>query len=103
MPSACVSISTSKPRNLDRGSLGHLVPACWRNKPSGTTDVFGRLSKDEREIAGRRHVLAVVFLMAVFLFVVDVFWIKILQSPPIKVLLFDPSQERVRQSEQSQW
>jgi DNA (cytosine-5)-methyltransferase 1 len=29
--------------NLDRAGLGHLVPACWRNKPSGTTDVFGRL------------------------------------------------------------
>jgi DNA (cytosine-5)-methyltransferase 1 len=30
-------------RNLDRADLGHLVPACWRNKPRGTTDVFGRL------------------------------------------------------------
>lgn len=30
-------------RNLDRAGLGHLVPPCWRNKPSGTTDVFGRL------------------------------------------------------------
>lgn len=30
-------------RNLDRADLGHLVPQCWRNKPSGTTDVFGRL------------------------------------------------------------
>jgi DNA (cytosine-5)-methyltransferase 1 len=30
-------------RNLDRNNLGHLVPPCWRNKPSGTTDVFGRL------------------------------------------------------------
>jgi DNA (cytosine-5)-methyltransferase 1 len=30
-------------RNLDRAELGHLVPACWRNKPTGTTDVFGRL------------------------------------------------------------
>jgi DNA (cytosine-5)-methyltransferase 1 len=30
-------------RNLDRAGLGHLVPACWRNKPTGTTDVFGRL------------------------------------------------------------
>jgi DNA (cytosine-5)-methyltransferase 1 len=30
-------------RNLDRAGLGHLVPACWRNKPAGTTDVFGRL------------------------------------------------------------
>jgi DNA (cytosine-5)-methyltransferase 1 len=30
-------------RSLDAEGLGHLVPACWRNKPTGTTDVFGRL------------------------------------------------------------
>ncbi|OJU83808.1 MAG: hypothetical protein BGO11_06130, partial [Solirubrobacterales bacterium 70-9] len=30
-------------RNLDRAGLGDLVPNCWRNKPTGTTDVFGRL------------------------------------------------------------
>lgn len=30
-------------RNLDRAGLEHLVPRCWRNKPKGTTDVFGRL------------------------------------------------------------
>jgi DNA (cytosine-5)-methyltransferase 1 len=29
--------------SLDASGLGHLVPACWRNKPTGTTDVFGRL------------------------------------------------------------
>src|SRR5205823_4449535 len=29
--------------NLDRAGLGQLVPPCWRNKPTGTTDVFGRL------------------------------------------------------------
>jgi DNA (cytosine-5)-methyltransferase 1 len=29
--------------SLDADGLGHLVPACWRNKPTGTTDVFGRL------------------------------------------------------------
>lgn len=28
---------------LDAAGLGHLVPPCWRNKPKGTTDVFGRL------------------------------------------------------------
>jgi DNA (cytosine-5)-methyltransferase 1 len=28
---------------LEAKGLGDLVPACWRNKPSGTTDVFGRL------------------------------------------------------------
>lgn len=30
-------------RNLDRAGLGDLVPRCWRDKPTGTTDVFGRL------------------------------------------------------------
>jgi DNA (cytosine-5)-methyltransferase 1 len=30
-------------RNLDRVGLGDLVPRCWREKPTGTTDVFGRL------------------------------------------------------------
>jgi DNA (cytosine-5)-methyltransferase 1 len=30
-------------RNLDRAGLADLVPRCWREKPSGTTDVFGRL------------------------------------------------------------
>jgi DNA (cytosine-5)-methyltransferase 1 len=30
-------------RNLDRAGLGELVPRCWRAKPTGTTDVFGRL------------------------------------------------------------
>jgi DNA (cytosine-5)-methyltransferase 1 len=29
--------------SLDAAGLGHLVPQCWRNKPTGTTDVFGRL------------------------------------------------------------
>jgi len=31
---------------LDAAGLGHLVPRCWRNKPTGTTDVFGRLYWD---------------------------------------------------------
>jgi DNA (cytosine-5)-methyltransferase 1 len=31
---------------LDDAGLGHLVPQCWRNKPTGTTDVFGRLYWD---------------------------------------------------------
>jgi DNA (cytosine-5)-methyltransferase 1 len=30
-------------RNLDRAGLQNLVPRCWRDKPTGTTDVFGRL------------------------------------------------------------
>ena len=28
---------------LDADGLGHLVPRCWREKPTGTTDVFGRM------------------------------------------------------------
>lgn len=30
-------------RALDAQGLGHLVPPCWRNKLTGTTDVFGRM------------------------------------------------------------
>lgn len=30
-------------KNLDKAGLGELVPRCWREKPTGTTDVFGRL------------------------------------------------------------
>lgn len=40
-------------RNLDRAGLGDLVPACWRNKPTGTTDVFGRLWWDRPSITIR--------------------------------------------------
>lgn len=29
--------------SLDAAGLGRLVPRCWREKPTGTTDVFGRL------------------------------------------------------------
>jgi len=32
---------------LERSGLGHLVPNCWRNKVSGTTDVFGRMWWDK--------------------------------------------------------
>lgn len=34
-------------RNLDRAGLAALVPRCWRDKPTGTTDVFGRLWWDK--------------------------------------------------------
>ena len=33
--------------DLDVAGLGHLVPACWRRKTTGTTDVFGRLWWDQ--------------------------------------------------------
>jgi DNA (cytosine-5)-methyltransferase 1 len=39
--------------NLDASGLSHLVPACWRNKPTGTTDVFGRLRWDEPSVTIR--------------------------------------------------
>jgi DNA (cytosine-5)-methyltransferase 1 len=39
--------------NLDRAGLGELVPACWRNKPTGTTDVFGRLWWDRPALTVR--------------------------------------------------
>jgi DNA (cytosine-5)-methyltransferase 1 len=32
---------------LDAADLGHLVPRCWREKPRGTTDVFGRMWWDK--------------------------------------------------------
>jgi DNA (cytosine-5)-methyltransferase 1 len=34
-------------KNLDRAGLADLVPRCWREKPTGTTDVFGRLWWDK--------------------------------------------------------
>ncbi len=39
--------------NLDRAGLGTLVPRCWRNKPTGTTDVFGRLWWDRPAVTVR--------------------------------------------------
>lgn len=39
--------------NLDADGLGHLVPACWRRKPTGTTDVFGRLWWDRPSVTIR--------------------------------------------------
>jgi DNA (cytosine-5)-methyltransferase 1 len=38
---------------LDAEGLGDLVPACWRRKPTGTTDVFGRLWWDRPSVAIR--------------------------------------------------
>jgi len=34
-------------KTLEEQGRGHLVPPCWRNKPTGTTDVFGRLWWDK--------------------------------------------------------
>lgn len=38
---------------LDAEGLGHLVPDCWRRKPTGTTDVFGRLWWDRPSVTIR--------------------------------------------------
>ena len=39
--------------NLDRAGLPDLVPPCWRKKPAGTTDVFGRLWWDKPAVTIR--------------------------------------------------
>ena len=44
-------------RNLDRAGLSDLVPRCWREKPTGTTDVFGRLWWDRPAYTIRNRVL----------------------------------------------
>jgi preprotein translocase SecE subunit len=49
-------------------------------------------------------VLVTVFLMAVFLFGVDIAWIRILSIDPwIKVLQVDPRAERAKQNRPSEW
>ena len=39
--------------NLERAGLGHLVLPCFRRKPTGTTDVFGRLWWDRPAVTIR--------------------------------------------------
>jgi preprotein translocase SecE subunit len=48
-------------------------------------------------------VLVTVALMALFLFTVDVVWIKVLSWRPISVLLFDPTDLKTKQNTQTQW
>lgn len=48
-------------------------------------------------------VLVTVVLMALFLFVVDALWIKILSWGPIGVLKFDTKEEALKQQEKAQW
>jgi preprotein translocase SecE subunit len=49
-------------------------------------------------------VLVTVFLLAVFLFVVDIVWIRILSVDPwIKVLQIDPREERAKQQRPTEW
>jgi DNA (cytosine-5)-methyltransferase 1 len=40
-------------RELESRGEGHLVPRCWREKPTGTTDVFGRLWSDRPAVTLR--------------------------------------------------
>jgi preprotein translocase SecE subunit len=48
-------------------------------------------------------VLVTVFLMTLFLFLVDILWIKILSNPIIDVLKIDPQAERQKQNAPTQW
>ena len=48
-------------------------------------------------------VLVTVFLMTLFLFLVDILWIKILSNPVVDVLKIDPQAERQKQNQQAQW
>ncbi len=48
-------------------------------------------------------VLITVFLFTLFLFIVDVLWIKILSNPLVDVLKIDPQEERAKQRDQQGW
>jgi preprotein translocase SecE subunit len=48
-------------------------------------------------------VLVTVTLLTLFLFVVDILWIKILSSPVVQVLKVDIKAEQLKQQEKSQW
>jgi preprotein translocase SecE subunit len=48
-------------------------------------------------------VLVAVFLMTLFLFVTDIVWIKVLNNRFVNVLQIDPTVEKQKQQEQSQW
>ena len=44
-----------------------------------------------------------VILFTMFLFVVDIIWIKVLSAPGIQVLLIDPKQAQKEQQETAKW
>jgi preprotein translocase SecE subunit len=48
-------------------------------------------------------VLVTVFLMTLFLFLVDVMWIQILSSPYVGVLQYNPREQQKQQQEKNQW
>ncbi len=47
--------------------------------------------------------LVTVFLFTMFLFVVDIVWIKVLNAPYIQVLIFDPKEKEKQQQETAKW
>jgi preprotein translocase SecE subunit len=48
-------------------------------------------------------VLVTVFLFTMFLFVVDIIWIKVLSNQYIQVLLYDPREKQKQQQETAKW
>jgi preprotein translocase SecE subunit len=48
-------------------------------------------------------VLVTVFLLTIFLFLVDVMWIYVLGSPWVGVLQYNPRQQQQQQTEKNQW
>ncbi len=48
-------------------------------------------------------VLVTVFFLTIFLFAVDILWIKVLSSPVVQVLRVDVRAEQLKQQEKSQW
>jgi preprotein translocase SecE subunit len=48
-------------------------------------------------------VLVTVFLMTLFLFLVDIMWIQILSNPYVGVLQYNPREQQKQQQEKNQW
>ncbi len=48
-------------------------------------------------------VLVTVFLMTMFLFLVDIMWIQILSWPYVGVLQYNPREQQKQQQEKNQW
>jgi preprotein translocase SecE subunit len=48
-------------------------------------------------------VLTTVFLMTLFLFLIDIMWIQILSNPFVSVLKYDPRQQQQAKQEKNQW
>jgi preprotein translocase SecE subunit len=48
-------------------------------------------------------VLVAVFLLTTFLFLIDILWIQLLSAPFVRVLQVDPTAEKQKQQEKTQW